>query len=191
VRKVTQNIVGVLSLGVLATSWSLGQAAETGLSLAPGAAANTSDTAVNTDAEPTASPTATDAPTTAPTEAAGTAEATQSAASAAKSTPAPTKTATPTPTATTAKKASGAAQTGAAISYKFGVIQVEVVKSGSTITAVNLIQAGTKGPDWAVVPDMLAEAAVSANGSNFGNVSGATFTTQAFKQALESALAKF
>jgi uncharacterized protein with FMN-binding domain len=38
---------------------------------------------------------------------------------------------------------------------------------------------------------MLAEAAVNANGSNFGNVSGATFTTQAFKQALESALGKF
>ncbi len=82
-------------------------------------------------------------------------------------------------------------QTGAAVPYKYGVIQLEVVKSGSSITAVNLIQSSTKGPDWAVVPGMLAEAAVNANGSNFGNVSGATFTTQAFKQALESALGKF
>jgi uncharacterized protein with FMN-binding domain len=70
-------------------------------------------------------------------------------------------------------------------------MQVEVVKSGSTITAVNLIQSSTRGQEYAVVPGMLVDAAIAANGSGFGNVSGATFTTTAFKQALESALAKF
>ena len=77
------------------------------------------------------------------------------------------------------------------INYKFGAMQLEVVKAGSKISSVNLIQADTRGSDWAAVPAMLADAAVAANGSNFGNVSGATFTTQAFKSALESALAKF
>jgi uncharacterized protein with FMN-binding domain len=151
VRKATQNIVGVLSLGVLATSWSLGQAADTGLSLetAPQPAATNN---IDAPAEPAAEPSAT-----------------------------PTK----------QPAAASVSQTGAAVPYKYGVIQLEVVKAGSSITDVNLIQSSTKGPDWAVVPSMLAEAAVNANGSNFGNVSGATFTTQAFKQALESALGKF
>lgn len=170
-RKVTQNIVGVISLGVLATSWSLGQAAETGLSMdtAPQPAAPV-------ESAPAESPSTESTPTqTVPSE------PVQSAT--------PTKTSTPAATKKPAT-ASGS-KTGDPVTYKYGVIQLEVVKSGSTITAVNLIQSGTKGPDWAVVPGMLADAAVSANGSSFGNVSGATFTTQAFKTALESALAKF
>jgi uncharacterized protein with FMN-binding domain len=32
---------------------------------------------------------------------------------------------------------------------------------------------------------------MSAQGSGFGNISGATYTTEAFKQALDSALGKF
>ncbi len=178
-RKATQNIVGVLSLGVLATSWSLGQAADTGLSLetAPQpAATNNTDAPAEPAAEPSATPATPAEPGTAPSQ-----SASQSSA--------PTKAPAPAPTKQPA--AASVSQTGAAVPYKYGVIQLEVVKSGSSITAVNLIQSSTKGPDWAVVPGMLAEAAVNANGSNFGNVSGATFTTQAFKQALESALGKF
>jgi uncharacterized protein with FMN-binding domain len=83
------------------------------------------------------------------------------------------------------------AKTGSAINYKYGTIQLEVVKSGSKITSINLIQASTKGREWASVPSMLVTTAISAQGSNFGNVSGATFTTTAFKSALDSALAKF
>jgi uncharacterized protein with FMN-binding domain len=179
VRKATQNIVGVLSLGVLATSWSLGQAADTGLSLetAPQpAATNNTDAPAEPAAEPSATPATPAEPGTAPSQ-----SASQSSA--------PTKAPAPAPTKQPAT--ASVSQTGAAVPYKYGVIQLEVVKSGSSITAVNLIQSSTKGPDWAVVPGMLAEAAVNANGSNFGNVSGATFTTQAFKQALESALGKF
>ncbi len=182
-RKATQNIVGVLSLGVLATSWSLGQAADTGLSLEtapqPAATNNTDAPAVPT-AEPATEPSSTPAPPAEP----GTAPSQSASQSSA-----PTKAPAPAPTKQPA--AASVSQTGAAVPYKYGVIQLEVVKSGSSITAVNLIQSSTKGPDWAVVPGMLAEAAVNANGSNFGNVSGATFTTQAFKQALESALGKF
>ena len=170
-RKVTQNIVGVISLGVLATSWSLGQAAETGLSMD-----SATQPAAPVESAPAESPSTESTPTqTVPSE------PVQSAT--------PTKTSTPAATKKPAT-ASGS-KTGDPVTYKYGVIQLEVVKSGSTITAVNLIQSGTKGPDWAVVPGMLADAAVSANGSSFGNVSGATFTTQAFKTALESTLAKF
>jgi hypothetical protein len=37
----------------------------------------------------------------------------------------------------------------------------------------------------------LISAAISANGSGFGNLGGATYTTNAFKQALDNALGKF
>ena len=103
----------------------------------------------------------------------------------------PTATPTPTPTKTASTVATSVAKTGSAINYKYGTIQLEVVKSGSKITSINLIQASTKGREWASVPSMLVTAAISAQGSGFGNISGATFSTQAFKSALESALAKF
>lgn len=79
--------------------------------------------------------------------------------------------------------------TGDAIQYRYGVIQVEVVRKSGKITAVNLIQAqASAGRDQAF--PYLTDYAVKAQGSNFGNLSGATFTTEAFKQALDSAISK-
>ena len=79
--------------------------------------------------------------------------------------------------------------TGDAIQYPYGVIQVEVVRSGGKITAVNMVQAdATAGRDQAF--PYLTDYAIQAQGSNFGNLSGATFTTEAFKQALDSAISK-
>ncbi|MEY3677489.1 MAG: hypothetical protein RL351_716, partial [Actinomycetota bacterium] len=116
-RKVTKNIVGVLSLGVLATSWSLGQAAETGLSLSTGAT-NTDTPAAQTTSP---SPTASDLPTTAATPAAS-----------------PTTAPTPTPTKTATTSAASVTKTSAAISYiaekRQGVMQISVTKTGSKIT---------------------------------------------------------
>ncbi len=172
-RTATKNIVGILSLGVLASSWSIGQSAETGLSVPAAPATNSSPEGVLPEESP--APAASSAPTGA--------VPTQSPSAAESATPA----AAPTKKPSSSKQV----QTGEIISYKFGAMQLEVVKSGSKISAVNLVQADTRGSDWAAVPAMLADAAVAANGSDFGNVSGATFTTQAFKSALESALAKF
>ena len=70
-------------------------------------------------------------------------------------------------------------------------MQISVTKAGSKITDVTIISGGTEGGEWASVPSILAQAAIDAQGSNFGNISRATHTTDAFKQALESALAKF
>lgn len=170
-RKVTKNIVGVLSLGVLASSWSLGQAAETGLNLSAQA-----PTSTDTDtAEPaTPAPNASETPTTKPT---------------------PTPTASDLPIVTVPPVEAGVTKTSAAISYiaehREGVMQISVTKSGSKITDVTIISGGTEGGQWASVPEMLAQAAIDAQGSDFGNISRATHTTDAFKQALESALAKF
>ena len=165
-RTATKNIVGILSLGVLASSWSIGQSVETGLSVPAAPATNSTPEAT--------------LPETSPAPAASSSPASATPTASAAPTVAPTK-----------KPAAAKSNTGDLISYKYGAIQLEVVKSGSAITKVNVVQAGTKGPEYASVPAMLADAAVAANGSNFGNVSGATFTTQAFKSALESALAKF
>jgi uncharacterized protein with FMN-binding domain len=52
-----------------------------------------------------------------------------------------------------------------------------------------LVQAVSTGGRDQAFP-LLVEAALKANGSNVGNVSQATYTTDAFKQSLDSALAK-
>lgn len=99
-------------------------------------------------------------------------------------TAAPTASATPTKTAATAKSA-----TGDAIQYRYGVVQVKVTKKSGNITAVSTVQ-GTATAGRQTAFSYLEQYAVSANGSGFGNLSGATFTTEAFKQALDSALNK-
>ena len=173
-RKITQNIVGVISLGVLATSWSIGQAAETGLVIS--------------------NPAATDTPTTAPTTD-PTAEATAEPSASASATPTASAKATPAPSKTASTSAASVTKKSDAISYvahrRQGDMQISVTKQGSKITDVSIISGGTEGGDWASVPGLLADAAVKAQGSGFGNIGGATHTTDAFKTALENALAKF
>jgi uncharacterized protein with FMN-binding domain len=192
VRKITKNIVGVISLGVLATSWSIGQAAETGLKL--NAAPEPSNSA---SATPT--PAASETPTpVAPAENGGTAPTpAQSPTPTPKQTATQKPTTTPTPTATKAAPVSAATvtKTSAAISYiaknRQGIMQLSVTKVGSKITDITIISGGTEGGEWAGIPDQLAAAAVQSQGAHFGNVTRATHTTDAFYQALDSALAKF
>lgn len=79
--------------------------------------------------------------------------------------------------------------TSDALQYRYGVVQVKVTKANGKITAIDLIQAqATAGREQAF--SVLVDAAIKANGSNFGNLSGATFTTEVFKQAVDSALSK-
>lgn len=76
------------------------------------------------------------------------------------------------------------------ISYKYGDVQVEVVKLGSEITDVNLLVGdATYGRD--VAYQTLIQATIQNQGTNYGNYTGATFTTDAFKKAVENALSKF
>lgn len=75
------------------------------------------------------------------------------------------------------------------ISYKYGLVQVSVTKSGDQITDVALLKGdATYGRD--VAYQTLIQATLQYQGTNYGNVSGATFTTEAFKLAVENALAK-
>jgi uncharacterized protein with FMN-binding domain len=172
VRKVTKNIVGVISLGVLATSWSVGQAAQSGL-------------VIENTAGPSSSP--------APTNSAASPEPTGSAS--AEPSPLPSSSKSSAPTAEPAQKVS---KTGGVITYKVQgytyQVQLKVTKKGSTISSISpLIAEATNfgKTDFTVAFQYLEERALAANGSNFANVGGATYTSKAYKQALESALAKF
>ena len=90
-----------------------------------------------------------------------------------------------TTTPTTATKTG----TGDAINYMYGTVQLKVTQTNGKITAVDLVQASaTAGREQAF--SYLQKYAIQSNGSSFGNLGGATFTTQAFKQALDSAISK-
>lgn len=78
---------------------------------------------------------------------------------------------------------------GDAINYEFGTIQLSVTTDGSKLTDIGLVQAGANGGRETAFTYLVSDA-ISANGSNFANLSGATYTTEAFKQALESAISK-
>jgi hypothetical protein len=76
------------------------------------------------------------------------------------------------------------------IDYKYGVVQISITKVGKEITAVQLLQGdATNGRDEAY--KILIDATLQVQGTNFGNVSGATFTTDAFRKAVDNALLKF
>ncbi|MFM6978065.1 MAG: FMN-binding protein [Micrococcales bacterium] len=93
------------------------------------------------------------------------------------------------PSASANSSAVSGSATGDSIGYQYGNIQVKVTEANGKITAVDLVQAdATAGREQAF--SYLVKDAISANGTSFGNLSGATFTTDAFKQALESALSK-
>ena len=81
-------------------------------------------------------------------------------------------------------------KTGTSIRYRFGTIQVSVTKTDGQITAVNLLQAGATGGRGQAF-DFLVQYTVDAQGSSFSNISGATYTTDAYKQSLNAALAQF
>ena len=70
--------------------------------------------------------------------------------------------------------------TGIAIPYQFGTVQLSVTKANGKITAVGMVQASaTNGRQQAF--NYLVQAAIQAQGTSFGNISGATYTTDVFK----------
>lgn len=105
-----------------------------------------------------------------------------SSAPAASASPSPT----PTPTQSTPSVADGT-YTGQAINYRYGTIQLNVVISGGQITDVQPVQAGATNGRQAAFP-MLTQEVLQAQSANIGNLSGATMTTMAYQQSLQSAL---
>ena len=106
--------------------------------------------------------------------AAGTSGVATTKSSSAASTPAP------------AGPADGTYQ-GQAIDYQFGTVQVSVVIAGGQITDVqNNIAQATRGRDQAF--PLLLNEVLQAQSAHISNLSGATYTTRAYEQAVQSAL---
>lgn len=173
-RSSSKTFVGLAGLGILVA------AARAGMPL-PDPAAIATEPATNVDAGPTATATPTPTATAKPKPGTKPKPATKPAA-----------TPTPKPTTPTTPPATGTAvsQTSAAIRYEYGTIQVKVTKDAGNITAVSYLKSSsTRLPKGTLA--YLVNASIQANGSNFTKVSRATVTTDAYKKALEDALAKF
>lgn len=79
--------------------------------------------------------------------------------------------------------------TSDAIAYQYGTVQLAVTRKAGKISAIDVGQSGaTAGRDQAF--PYLVDYAIKAQGTNFANLGGATYTTDAFKQALTSAISK-
>ena len=95
---------------------------------------------------------------------------------------------------TAASSSSDHTYTGQDVFYRYGDIEVAVTLSGSRIVTVSVPQNDASSPysqtvNSAAVPVLVKEA-VAAQGVNFDVVSGATYTSDAFAQSLQSALDK-
>lgn len=191
-RKSTKTAVGAISLGILGLSYQLGTTAtaSTGNFASP-TTALTPLTADSSTPTPTASEPAVVSPGSAGSESVNTAPQPAASSSASASAVATPK-ATPTPSASqsTSSSAAGVSKTGDSVESGFGPVQVKVTKVDGKITDITYVQAVATHGRAAAFP-YLVQYSIQANGSNFGNLSGATFTTNAFKRSLESALAKF
>ena len=203
-RSTSKATLGVITLGILAGSFQAGLATQTAkqnLAESLSASGQSGSASIDTGGDATAPESEVSAPAPA---ASATAESTPAQPAAGQQSTTVQPVAPTQPTASAQPKAtkpaapsnpsngnSGTASaTGDAIYYRYGTIQVEVVKTDKSITAINLLQASTKGREYQTVPSILVNAALSSQGTGFGNVSGATFTSEAFRSALESALGK-
>jgi uncharacterized protein with FMN-binding domain len=108
---------------------------------------------------------------------------------------APTSPTTPTsPNAPTTSTPSGATRsaTGAVTPYAYGQLSVTVTERGTRITDVemaslNETDARSVGIDDQAIPQLRQEV-LSAQSAHIDGVSGATFTSEAYVQSLQSAL---
>jgi len=106
-------------------------------------------------------------------------------------TPAPGATQAPTKsTPKPATKGSGTF-TGSAVQNPFGEVQVQITLASGKITAVTALQMPTHGRSGFISQDVapiLQGEALSAQSASIDTVSGATYTSDAYAQSLQSAI---
>jgi uncharacterized protein with FMN-binding domain len=79
--------------------------------------------------------------------------------------------------------------TGLSVESGYGPVQVQITSDNGKLTKIEMVRAISTGGRDAAFPLLIA-AAIEANGSNIGNVSQATYTSDAFRKSLDSAIAK-
>ncbi len=178
-RTSTKSAIGAITLGVIGLSYNLGEQAVI-VSHSFSAPPLAPSTSPEVSAQPSASA------TTSPSQGTSTTPAKPSPVA-----PLPSASSSQTqapvvnpPTATSKTIAGPVIQSG------YGTVQVKVTKVGSKITDITMLQANATDGRASAFP-YLVQYAIDANGTNFANLSGATYTTDAFKQSLNAALAKF
>ena len=84
--------------------------------------------------------------------------------------------------------------TGDAVPNRYGIVQLEVTISAGRITAIQAVQLPNADPKSAEInayaEPLLRQSALSAQSANIDVVSGATYTSDGYKTALQSALDK-
>lgn len=76
-----------------------------------------------------------------------------------------------------------------ALPYQYGTVQLTVTRKAGKISAIDIGNSGATEGRQQAFPTLVDEA-IKAQGTSFGNLGGATYTTAAFKKALENAIAK-
>jgi len=195
VRISTKLATGLMGVGVLAVSFKLGLPAQHAIALSASTPEATTPAAPANPEPTTGAPTPT-TPPKAPSNSGGVTpkpKPSKPATSGGTTTPVTpvTPVTPPDTTPVTPVTPATVTKTGDAIRYRFGTVQLSVTEDSSgTITSITTVQAGATGGRQSAFSSLKASA-VAAQGSSFGNISQATYTTQAFKDALDSALAKF
>lgn len=165
--------MGAISLVSVVTGVQVGANAKSNAGFTP------TPTTPTTDPTPTPTPTDTSTPT--PTDTS-------------TPTPIPTKTTpTPTPTKTTPPPpVKTVSHQSSPVNYRFGTVQLTVTKTGTKITDIALDQAGATNGRASAFP-YLVQLALTAQSGSFDTsmMSGATYTTDAFVQALNDSLSQF
>ena len=115
---------------------------------------------------------------------------TTTTAGAAKTTTAPSA-AAPTPPTTSGKTRTA---TGSDVSFTYGDLQVKVTMSGTKLTNVQVVQLNVSDPhsaqiDQSAIPSLTQEA-IASGSAKINAVSGASYTSQAYTQSLQSAIDK-
>ena len=123
----------------------------------------------------------------------GTASSTGSTTSGGATATSPSASATATPSATPSTAAASATRTitGAVEQNRYGSFQVQVTFDGSKITAVQVLQSPEDRRSQEInqqATPMLEQEALAAQSANIDTVSGATYTSESYKQSLQSAI---
>jgi uncharacterized protein with FMN-binding domain len=109
--------------------------------------------------------------------------------------PATTATASATSTATsTAASSKVRTATGSDVSFRYGDLQVKVTMSGTKLTNVQVVQLNVTDShsdqiDQSAIPSLQQEA-ISAGSAKISAISGASYTSAAYQQSLQSAIDK-
>ena len=79
--------------------------------------------------------------------------------------------------------------TGDTISYRYGEIQLEITTTNGKIETITE-KVATASPGYDTAFPYLHDDAIAAHGTGFANLSGATFSSEAYREALASAISK-